>query len=282
MANSEVVRTPEIDPERSNYRSFWSKDWAKQILDTTKGTDIEQITIDLVISWRCQSEVLASPDTFVEVVYRMISSYQRPAGWQKIAKALADNLKKEVPSLTKQQVVELFTALAKIHNDMELATETKLQSLGKNQLWDMLVDPNGNATKFWFSIMGSCEMVYAAIYFAYENYVTMVTRKRLNLPESKKIYGGQVGPKLDEAFSDDLAAAFFDAAEIKKARFARNSICHCGARLTEDLIEHGHDFEISPENRIIVFPHHSKELFDIVSDLSLKLAERHLSNPVTS
>ena len=113
MANSEVVRTPEIDPERSNYRSFWSKDWAKQILDTTKGTDIEQITIDLVISWRCQSEVLASPDTFVEVVYRMISSYQRPAGWQKIAKALADNLKKEVPSLTKQQVVELFTAWQK-------------------------------------------------------------------------------------------------------------------------------------------------------------------------
>jgi len=118
-------------------------------------------------------------------------------------------------------------------------------------------------SEFRLSIWGSQRLSYAAVYYAYEDFLARCYR----------LSTAQPGYRMGQGFSQDFRKRYgaglrdycWSDFNVNIARLTRHALVHNGGRLTSDLKKLSHGLRLCGED-IQVFPAFTKCLYELLKD----------------
>lgn len=262
------------------YRNVFSDDWASRIAELVKGkVRIDELVFDLTMEWRAAVYTAALPVSILEHMKRFHDTYinhgELNTTLLRLAEIIPGTLAQRVPALTSHPALirELQREIVKIGADFESARDKVSFEFPLEESWqDYLKE-----TVFQLSLWGSQRICYVAIYNAYDNFLQQCVRIELAQPNYRP-KPKQFQQVFTKCFGATLLHTCWTNDDLSIARSARHSLSHAGGRLTPELADKKHGFELK-QDRIQIVPEKTKQLLVVLKDAVQAMAEKAVTMP---
>ena len=175
-----------------------------------------------------------------------------------LAFGIPGELVKELPELTgdpellRKLQTKVMGIGARIH---EARTAAKVE-FPLDQLWNDYL----KESVFQLSLWGSLRICYVAIYSAYDNFLA----RMVGVVLGQRVRTNQDFVKhLRNAFGEAICDRCWTQTPVLIARLARHSLAHAGGRVTDELRNLKHGFEVR-DDRIQIVPRNVKALWALL------------------
>jgi hypothetical protein len=246
-----------IDDKLDSYKTFLDHEWARRIDQQTSGTPLEEIFFDLQWAWKGAANTFYMPWlTVTTMVAAGLGAAKDHAFPSRFTAALTDKLVQRM-GLNNMTTKRLVKELRQISEEVR-AEEERPPVVETEMVWRTML----TQSEFQLSIWGSQRLCFAAVYYAYEDFLARCYRLTAGRPDYR------VGKGFTQDFRDQFSPALRDAcwsdAAINIARLTRHALVHNGGRLTSDLKKlNNHGLKLHGED-IQIFPAFTKSLYDLL------------------
>lgn len=230
-----------VDPDPNSYRSFFDHDWATQMFAEGDKANLSDLVFALCEAWKGVANTAALPWLTVQFLANFADGFcngRQPYAVQ-FLDALAGCIGAGVqPPLTLEQQQGLRQTISALNDD--LIKQMKLQpiKLNQNNTWSELTKHK----EFSISLLASQRIAYAAVYYAYEDFLVNCYRLVCGIPDYR--IGPTFPADLANLFGVQVGADIWSHAEVKIPRLVRHAIAHNGARETPELAKTGHSIGV--------------------------------------
>jgi hypothetical protein len=248
-----------LDNNLESYKTFLDHQWARGIAQQTNGTPLEEIFFDLQWAWKGAANTFFMPwFTVTTMVAAGLGAASDHAFPERYAAAIQDRLSNRM-ELTNMATKRLRKELQQISEEVRAVNE-RPPAFDLQLAWQTML----NQSEFRLSIWGSQRLVFAAVYYAYEDFLARCYR----LSTGKAEY--EVGSKFTQDFRDQYGETLRDFCwcdnKIHVARLTRHALLHNGGRLTSKLKRiNNHGLMLRGED-IQVFPAVTRGLYELLRD----------------
>lgn len=234
------------DPDFKAYETYVPKEWGEKVIGALpKDTVLEQLLLDLGLSWRSASYTAQMPATSIKAMHAAAVGRASFVSPDSSIIAFSDKilamLSRRLP-----EVVENSKTRARIQAELvDITAEVRDRAAAAKD--DFPIEPIWaefmNDAAFRISLWSSQRIAYVAIYNAYEAFLVEclkvgkgLSRLRTTEPVFKDA--------LRNALSRDITGPCWSHHEINIPRLIRHALSHNGGRVTEDLKKHKHGVEL--------------------------------------
>lgn len=257
-----------IDDKLESYKTFLDHEWARKIDEKTTGTPLEEIFFDLQWAWKGAANTFYMPWlTVTTMVAAGLGAAADHAFPSRFTAALEDRLVQRM-GLNNMTTKKLVRELRQISDEVR-AEDERPPVIETEIVWrTMLAEP-----EFRLSIWGSQRLCFAAVYFAYEDFLARCFRMSASQPDYRLDNG------FSQEFRDQFGATLRDLCwsdpQINVARLTRTALVHNGGRLTSDLKQlNNHGLKLHGQD-IQIFPAFTQSLYKLL----MERVTRFLSDP---
>lgn len=249
--NADRERRISIDDRFDSYRTIFNHAWAGEIEDATNGTRLDPLVFALGMSWRAAANTHVLPWLVVNSLNKFWESYAQHMGFTpRFVGAMATEIPRRmegtrISNMQRKALAKAVQEFAdQIHQTLQNNPDPELSS---ESLWEQFLDPS--CWEFRVSIWGSQQLVFGAIFFAYENFVTeLVTVGNAAVPGYKPPlrYGALVehAKTLLDPVDPTVVQRCLEDQFVTVTRLARNCLAHRGGRESDELRKTGHGLAV--------------------------------------
>ena len=222
--NGNMSKTIFADTRLEAYRSFFDHAWAKQIMDLAHGTKLDQPVFDLCAAWRGAANTHLLPwllATQVQSAIEMrVSTSSRlaksgcPVVRDKLVAAMGD-------SLRHMQRRKLQEELEKLFEEVNAINQEAVVSDGEEMWQEFFKNP-----EFQFALLGSQRMCYAAVYYAYEDFLARCVGLARCEPDYRMPRRGEFQKHFAAVLGEPLCDLCWTNAKVNLARVTRHALVH--------------------------------------------------------
>jgi hypothetical protein len=272
----EANKNSRIDSRRESYRPFYDCQWHCELDETTKRfPDLARIFLDLAMSWRGASNTQYLPAHTVHLL-EIFANNHDPYGKEFQEEFIARLMCRIGNDLSNMKRKQVRNAAGDVFD--EIRQEMANVVLDGGTFWNNDFVAN---QEIRLAIIGTQRMCYAAIYYAYENFVLQIYQLVSASPNYRIRDAKSFSKDFAGTFGAGLRTFCWSAPAIRIAGLVRNALVHNGGRMTDQLRNEEHDFEVV-DGEIQVLPGHTKALHDLlkervprlVNETIAKLSER--------
>jgi hypothetical protein len=248
-----------IDDRLDSYRTFLDHEWARRIDQQTAGTPLEEIFFDLQWAWKGAANTFYMPWLTVTTMVAAGLGAAKDHGFpSRFTAAVTDRLV-QCMGLNNMTTKKLVRELRQISEEVR-AVDERPPVLETEMVWRTML----TQSEFRLSIWGSQRLCYAAVYYAYEDFLARCYRLLAGQPDYRVAKG--FSQDFRDQFSATLRDSCWSDAAINIARLTRYALVHNGGRLTSDLKKlNNHGLKLHGED-IQVFPAFTKNLYELLKD----------------
>jgi hypothetical protein len=257
-----------LDDNLDSYKTFLDHEWAQGSSSKTTGTLLEEIFFDLQWSWKGAANTFYMPwltvSTMVAAGLGGAVDHAFPARY---TAPLTDRLVKrmELSNMgTKKLVRELQIISEEVRAEDERPPVVETEMVWRTMLMQ---------SEFRLSIWGSQRLSYAAVYYAYEDFLARCYRLSTAQPDYRM--GQGFSQDFRKQYGTDLRDYCWSDPNVNIARLTRHALVHNGGRLTSVLKKlNNHGLKLRGDD-IQIFPAFTKSLYELLKDRVTKF----LSDP---
>jgi hypothetical protein len=230
-----------IDRNLDSYKSFFDHEWAKRFLDEADNANLADLAFNLCEGWKGAANTGMLPWLTIENLGNFAESFcnaHRPDAAH-ILDALAARLAREVqPPLAPTQQQCLERTIGAINGDLTAIKRSHPFKFDRVDAWNTMLE---NA-EFAIAVVASRRIVYADMYFSYEDFLISCFRRASGQPSYQ--VGRSFPADLSGFYGPAIALNIWSDPEVKIARLVRHAIVHNGARETPELAKAGHSIGV--------------------------------------
>jgi len=264
-----VIKHKRVDLDADSYQQFFDHDWSRELYELTDGTDINDEAKDLAIAFKSCANTHILPWLMFSTLNGYAEGYRKnnPYGlnWLKLAETTIIK-KVELSNMKQLQVRKALHELASdAESAMEQAKEMTVPFDVKDH-WNTVC----NNDEFVLALVGSQRLCYGGLYYAYEDFVLRLYRKR------SKDFGYRIEKNFSslfrKCFDESIRDICWNNDEIRVAREVRHALVHNGGRVTQTLKPMKHGIVIQ-DNELQIMPRYTKNLYNLLKDKALALVK---------
>ncbi|MBT6494529.1 MAG: hypothetical protein HOL01_08245 [Planctomycetaceae bacterium] len=262
-----------IDNRLESYRSFFDRDWAKEINALVDGTQLDPLVFNLGIAWKGAANTHMMPWLLVDSIGgfadSFVNAHEPPTA--RLISALVTKLDDEVHGKIRPMMrKELKAAIQRISNQVDDAFESQPYRFDRDEYWMFYLEQS----EFQVSLIASQRLCYAGLFFGYEDFVVNCYK----ILTSVKRYqtGRSTNGDFEKAFGPEAAQFCWSDDKIQIARLVRNDLVHNGARISPKLQELKHGLTVI-DGELQILACDTSMLFHQLKKRALQLADSTLS-----
>lgn len=242
--NDEMNRSLLIDERLESYRTIFGHQWCQAMFALAEGTKLESPLMTLFASWRAAANTHTMPWLFIQSLHHF---WHGTAKYQGLTSRFVSVMSRAIPKrmtgkITRTQQQKLAQAAQDTADEIKRAWENEPDlEMEPETLWRDFTKPE--CWEFKMAIWGSQQLVFGALFFAFEHFVTTV----VGIGKDDENYH----PHWTKLLAD--AKALFDPVDstlipyclegqfIEITRLTRNCLAHRGGKISDELarITHG-------------------------------------------
>jgi hypothetical protein len=282
-SGKDVIVTMTIDPDLAGYDTFFDGAWAEALTNRAP-VQLSDAVGNLILSWRMAADTHRIPFLMIDQMENFAESFMRRSkpDMAVLMERFRSWLFKELDGkLQRVEKKAISAALSKLDQGLRLQSQVKDARFPAMEYW---ADISGKKA-LTFSIAGSQNLAYCALFFAYDWFLAGCFRA-LGGEEELQTNGKKFWKRFKELLGRDPEPDYWEEPEdavsrpIAAAKLARHSIAHTGALAKKKLREKPHGLRISKEGFISVWPENNWTLFKLlqgkvdrlVDEIAAKLA----------
>jgi hypothetical protein len=237
MDQKEIVENVLIDPNLESYEQFFDHGWCERMCGLVENSPLKAAIGALMVAWRSTNGVHRLPwlmvmslQSFADGEYK--GSFQFRANYSdKVIKGIVEKLDRRMRyTLKRDQLVVLNRVIAQIEKEafQDLKGARDKLTIDVSAYWKSII----TTSEFQFSLLGTQNMNYGTLFFAYEDFLAITIRTKEPAYSSKKI---PIKVAFAKHFGDPLTDECWNHAEVELAKLVRHALAHNGARFGSDL-----------------------------------------------
>ncbi len=262
-----IIATLAIEPDLDRYATFFDGPWAEALFKRAP-TQLADAVSNLVLSWRMAANTHRLPWLMIHQMEGFASGFMRRSkpDMAVLMERLRNWLFKELDGeLRRVEKKAINAVIDKLDQGLRLESQTKDGRIPAREYWDEISDQQ----EMCFSITGSQNLSYCALFFAYEWFLVGCFRAlggeakfRTNQDKFWKRFAELLGrDPVPDYWEEPEGAA---SRPLVVARLARHSIAHTGGKAKEELKAEKHGLTVSPEGFVSVWPSNNLALFSVL------------------
>lgn len=262
-----------IDDRMDSYKTFFDHEWSKKINRLVDKSKIEQVVFDLATAWKSAANTHAMPWLMAHQLKPFYAGLMKTNGpyAADVVNALLTRLARESNNSIPVDVIDrLRKILRHIALDVGVKREQIVGEFDAETAWKEFL----TQSEFRLSIWGSQRLVYAAVYYSYEDFLVRCFKLASNQKEYR-IRGKDFSKDFAAAFGIPLRDDCWSFADVHVARVTRHALVHNGGRVTSDLLPLKHDLSIINGEIQIMAPD-TRALFEVLKVRAFRLSEEML------
>jgi hypothetical protein len=229
----------EIDYRLDAYKTIFNHVWSEQLGTLTDGTKLADAAFHLCKSWRAAVNTHTFPWQMMAAMGGAIDGAARHSVGEKfiasLAKELAHRMGDSMRQMAKRKLADEIQKIGQQFNEFMAAQNGN--ALETEEIWQSFLEPE--LWEFQMAIWGSQQLVFSAIFHAYENYI----RELLVIAEGNPDYiayrwatlAKDIAKHLGQAVADECLNNDF----VTTSRNIRNALAHNGGKVTDELKDCG-------------------------------------------
>jgi hypothetical protein len=247
-----------LDRNLEAYKSFFDHEWARSFSQQTTGTPLEEIFFDLQWAWKGAANTFFMPwltvSTMVRAALAAATDHAFPT---RFTAAMVQRLPQRagLRNMAKQRLVQEIQQIAQEVR----AVEEQSPAVETEMVWQRMLEQS----EFRLSIWGSQRLSYAAVYYAYEDFLARCYRLSTGQPDYRLMPG--FSQDFRKQYGAELRDYCWSDANVNVARLTRHALVHNGGRLTSDLKKLKHGLKLHGED-IQIFPAFTKSHYELLKD----------------
>ena len=267
-----------VDDDLDEYKGFFDHHWSDDFLETVRPTKLCPVGFDLLASWKGTSEARRFPWLMINAVGAAVEGslqFATPLSSQilnELLDRITTGLERNHLSLSGDDREALCTEIRSIEAEISHRVKTKPVRLDPRELWTHFLQSQGIS----LSLLMSEVNAYAAVYFAYENYLIRSVKVCTAV---KSIWTRGLPKRLNELLGEKVAETCWSAKKIDLARLIRHSIVHNGRKLTDDLEKYRRELTLE-DDEIVIMAHHTTELYTLLKERALLFTTEMVKLPI--
>lgn len=242
----EPDRQIHTETQLSSYEGYVPDDWGAEILvRVPRGSVIEQLLLDLALSWRTTSYTAQMPATAIRAMHAAAlgrSNFVSPdSSIVSFSDRIIGRLAQRVPELVTNRALgdRLVESLAGIATEFRDRAAAVRNDFPIEPIWAEFL----TQAPFRLSLWASQRVAFVAFYNAYEAFLVDCAKRALDVTQLRATDKAFLDA-LRSAFGRDLTGACWTHHEIHIAREARHSLSHAGGRETIKLKKQKHGIRL--------------------------------------
>jgi hypothetical protein len=225
-----------VDPDPNSYRSFFDHDWARQMFAEGDKANLSDAVFSLCEAWKGAANTAALPWLTVELAANSADGFFNHR--QPYASEFLDALSVRVggrvqPPLSPAQQQSLGREIGALNHELLAEMKQHPVHLNRRDMWDELCKHK----EFCISLITSQRLAYAAVYYAYEDFLVTCYLLLSGAPDYR--IGRSFPSDLTNIYGAQFTNNIWSHAEVTIPRLVRHAIAHNGARETSDLAKTG-------------------------------------------
>lgn len=274
----EVTKNIRVDDDLDEYRGFFDHKWSKDFLEVTRLTKLSPAGFDLMAAWKGISEARRFPWLMIQVVNAAVEgslNLATPFPSQVLNELLdrvTAGLERNRLSLSGKDREALCNEIRTIEAQISQRAKRNSVRLDANELWTHFLQSQGIA----LSLLMSEVNAYAAVYFAYENYLIRSVKIGKGL---KNLRARNLPGKLEELLGKSVAEMCWSEKGIEMSRLVRHAIAHGGRKITDDLGKYRSKL-ILENDEIMIMAHQTTELYNLLKERALLFTIEMVKLPI--
>jgi hypothetical protein len=241
--SDELTKNLFIVTQLESYQTIFRKEWAQQIDELATGTKLTPVVFALCASWKAAANTHILPWLVVNSLNQFWGNYIRHSGFTpEYLRVLPEGLMRRMGGVQMRNMQR--QALTKAVNDLAAEVRQKIQDtpdpeLSCESIWNNFIQ----IPDFQVSIWGSQQLVFGALFFAYENFVKDVVAIAKGEQEYEPLFGRLVDDAREQ-FGYDVVKNTLEGQFIDITRYARNCLAHRGGRESKKLKDTSHGIKV--------------------------------------
>jgi len=263
--DDEVIGRIEIDPRLEQYRTFFGHEWCRDTASIVTGTKLDQPFLTLVINWRAAANTHTMPWLFIHSLNQFWHGAVKHQNLTaRLISALADRIPNKMPGkATNMMRKKIAQAVREIAAEVEEAWKNDPDTeMEPEVLWQGYIHQTSNV-EFQAAIWGSQRLVFGALFFAFEHFVTTLVAIGLGKNEDKYRPNWNVlvsdAKKLFDPVDPTLVPTHLDSQFITITRLARNCLAHRAGKISTELAQLNHGLLLDTEGVIQINPSYNQQ-----------------------
>lgn len=252
---AEPDRRIHTDTDINAYQGYMPDDWGEMVVGPIpEGTVVEQLVLDLALSWRTASYTAQMPATTIRAMHAAAlgrGKFVTPdASIVRFADAIIGQLSHRVPVLVvdRQLGNQLVKELETIATEFRDRAAAVKEDFPIEPIWADFMNEVG----FRLSLWASQRITYVAFYNAYEAFIVDCLKVGSGATSLRSTMKKEFNEALRTALGVDISGPCWSHQEINIPRVVRHALSHNGGRLTEDLKKLPHRIKLIGEELQIV------------------------------
>jgi hypothetical protein len=266
-----------LDENAASYEPFYDYEWAEALMRKAEGTQLDRTVSDLCASWRGASNTHIIPwivmgtfkvfDEAVTKLFRTYLSHMATTMGNLLVKEMGTKLRNMQQKPLRDAVTTVSTSLHSMMNEDEFHIDV-------HHYWHEYL----KKADFQYSIWASQRLCYAAIYYAFEDFLIRCV-KLASGKEKCRTQDKDFKAVFREHFGDELLEKCWLDPKVNVARLVRHAIAHAGGRVTADLMACKHGLDVI-DGELQVLLDDTKGLFSLLKERVQLLADAALALPI--
>ncbi len=231
-----------VDLELECYNRFFDFEWARDFITKSEGTVYSGAAFNLSFAWRAVDNTHFMPYLMIDCITKALHALENNESplTMKIINGVRSCLVDALSSnsspgksdrLNYRQSKRLASEFDRLQKAFRATLKETSQMSTKAKTWNDMTKIN----EFNICLWGSQRLCFAAIYYAYEDFLTDCVRIKLGIPSFEKRSHKEFVKSIREAFGESVVDECYLHTHISTARNVRDALLHNGGRLTASL-----------------------------------------------
>ena len=272
------IKHVQIDNRLKPYRTFFDHEWARRIGHLASGTRLDEPVFSLRMAWKSVANTHLMPWLLADSLAGLLQSFLQgtePAA-SRVIRAIHDQLLKSIGGSLPMRARKRLSAKINDLSASAILARDQAQRLlqrryNSNAIWQELLQ----TSEFQLSIWGSQRVCYGALYHAFEDF----TRQCIAIASREEDDGRPPGGTLKVArriYGNNFVHSVLEDHALTVARLVRNALAHHGGRLTKELENINHGFDVE-DGVVQIMACDTANLYHVLKSKAYELAEKTLS-----
>lgn len=264
-----------VDVRMQSYQPFFDHKWAEHLMAVAEPSPLRLAAFDLCAAWRGVSNTHAMPYLMLEQ-FRAFAKGLLQTEWHgaKWIGFVQQHLESDIgDGLTNMAKRKIRTSLGRLEKKFNVTMDNaKFVELEKDilRMWDQHLENFEMQIILW----GSQRLCYAAVYYAYEDFLTQAVALQKGDPQYRMPRRTEFGKDLANEFGRDVRDRCWSELPVQVARVTRHALVHNGGRVTEELDKLSHGLTIL-DGEIQIMATDTSGLYSQLKGRATFLVERH-------
>ena len=249
----EIIKQKMVEVRYDAYRSFFDHAWVRQLADVVNGTALDEPVFNLNIAWKAAANTQSLPWLIIRMLGAFADGYVKADDPHaaRLVRNLRESIIREIGGgLSRTKEKALHDAIVRIDEKIKSGLDAHPVVFDVEETWqNCLKHPD-----FVISLWGSQQICYAAVYYAYEDFLTRCVAIATGKPDYRMPRRPEFGRDFAQSFGATTRDRCWSATIVNVARLTRHAIVHNGGRVTDELAKLPHGLTIQEGEIQIMAP----------------------------